>query len=78
MKNYNAFSELFTHFSTLKDDLLNEMNENTKYLNELEHSEKENSAIYEITLRRQEKLQQKIEYYENILILNSAINSLIL
>lgn len=42
------------------------MNENTKYLNELENIEKENSAIYEITLRRQQKLQQKIEYYDRI------------
>lgn len=74
----NAFSELFTQFSTLKDNLLHEMNENTKYLNDLKNIKKENSAIYEITLRRQVKLQWKIEFYENILILNTAINSVIL
>lgn len=71
-KYHKAFSELFSQFNTLGVDLQRQVNENTKYLEELEDSGAEDSCIYKLCRKKQNRLLQKIKYYDCIKFLTVA------
>lgn len=64
LKKYNRlFTELFDEFKNLREDLQRQVNRNSKLLEEIFQKEGPEFFFYEIALRKQEKLQQKIEYF---------------
>jgi len=58
---------------TLRQDLIRQVNRNTKDLEYIKDQGDEDSFINTIALRKREKLHQKIEYFDEIEILFMAI-----
>lgn len=75
LKYHKAFSELFSQFNTLGVDHQRQVNENTKYLEELVDSYAEDSFIYELCRKKQDRLLQKIDYYDSIYVLHITVIS---
>lgn len=67
LKKYNRlFTELFEYFKNLRDDLQRQVNRNSNLLEDILSNEGPESFFYEIALRKQEKLHQKIEYFDAV------------
>lgn len=74
LEKYNkAFSELFRQFKTLRSDLQRQVNENTKHLENLSDPDNEDSCIQKLYKHKQNRLQQKIVYYDSIYALTMMI-----
>jgi len=70
LKKYNSpFSSLLEISKNLRVDLQRQVNKNTKDLEYIQLQGDENSFINEIALRKRKKLYQKIEYFDDIVIL---------
>ncbi len=67
LKKYKKlFAEFFDDYKHLYEDLQRQVNRNSKLLEEILQNEGPESFFYEIALRKQEKLYQKINYFDSI------------
>lgn len=67
LKKHDQFlSELMNNYKNIKNDLYIHLNHNTILLENIFQSEGNDSFFYSIACKKQEKLKQKIEYYNSI------------
>jgi|GEM_PF-2565598 hypothetical protein len=58
-----SFINLLSHFEGLKTDLQQEVNKNTKFLEDLDQKGASKTAIHELAVHKLEKSRQKLEFY---------------
>lgn len=74
LEKYNKpLTALFKEYSNLRVDLRRGVNKNSKYYEEIEEQKGADFIICKITLRKNEKLRERVVYYNAIQMLHVAI-----